>query len=57
MRDANNSADDEENVAHHTKHQRPDDTAHQYQQLHRSQFGFLRKQNKPALNKRYNSAD
>jgi len=57
MRDANNSTDDEKNVPHHTQRQRRDDTTYQYQQLHRSRFGFLRKQNKPALKKCYDRAD
>ena len=57
MRKANNSTDDEENVAHQAERQRRDDATHQYQQLHRGRFGFLRKQNKPALKKRYNRAD
>ena len=57
MRQAYNRTDDEENITHHAKRQRRDDTTHQYQQLHRGRFGFLRKQNKPALKKRYNRAD
>ena len=57
MRKANNSTDDEENIAHQAERQRRDDATHQYQQLHRGRFGFLRKQNKPALKKRYNRTD
>ena len=57
MRDAYNRTDDKENITHHAKRQRRDDATHQYQHLHRGRLRFLRKQNKPALKKRYNRAD
>jgi hypothetical protein len=57
MRKANNSTDDQENITHHAKRQRRDDATHHYQQLYRGRFGFLRKENKPALKKRYNRTD
>jgi hypothetical protein len=57
MRQAYNRTHNEENITHHAKRQRRDDTTYQYEQLHRGRFGFLRKQNKPALKKRYNRAD
>ncbi len=57
MRQAYNRTHNEKNITHHAKRQRRDDTTHQYEQLHRGRFGFLRKQNKPALKKRYNRAN
>ena len=57
MREANNSTDDKENVAHQAESKRRDDATKQYQQVYSGRFGFLRKQNKPALKKRYNRAD
>jgi len=49
MRDAYNRADDEESITHHAKRQGRDDATHQYQQLQRGGFGFLRSQGKPDL--------
>src|SRR6476661_9066483 len=57
MRQAYNRTHNEENITHYGKRQRRDDTTYQYQQLHRGRFGFLRKQNKPALKKLYDRAD
>src|SRR4029077_5984869 len=57
MRKTDNRTNDKKNVAHYTERQRRDDATNQYQQLHRSRFGFLRKQNKPALKKLYDRAD
>jgi len=57
MRKANNSTDDEEHVAHDAERQRGYHATHQYQQLHRGRFGFLREQNKPALKKPCNGTD
>ena len=57
MRDAYNRTDYEENITHHAKRQRRDDATHQYQQLQRSCFGFLRSQGKPDLEKLYNRAE
>ena len=57
MRQAYNRTHNEENITHHAKRQRRDDTTDQYEQLHRGRFGFLRKQNKPALNEPYNRTD
>ena len=57
MRKPNNNTDDEENVAHQGESQRHDDATYQYQQLYRSRFGLLRKQDKSALKKRYNRTD
>src|SRR4029077_6770471 len=57
MCEANNRTDNEKNVTHQAERQRHDDATNQYQQLHCGRFGFLRKQNKPALKKLYDRAD
>ena len=57
MRNAYNRTDDEENITHDAKRQRRYNATHQYQQLQRGGFRFLRKHGKPDLKKLHNRAE